>query len=134
MWIDKGEGTNFEFEESTYRYKDTMFMSKEVSLVKKEEEGHKIEDSKFLDVELNYQYYKRLYSLVYIADYEGVVSTEMDKLYYSYLKDEEVEWESELTGELREIESYNIKYESEVREMLLKLAEGLRTEWEEEKG
>jgi hypothetical protein len=134
MWIDKGYGTSLEFEESTYRYENTMFMSKEVSLVKQEEEGHKIEDSKFLDVELNYQYYKRLYFLVHIADYEGVVSTSMDKLYYSYLKDEEVEWESELIGELREIESYNIKYESEVREMLLKKAEGLRPGWEEEKG
>jgi hypothetical protein len=133
MWIDKGYGISLEFEESTYGYENTMFMSKEVSLVK-QEEGHKIEDSKFLDVELNYQYYKRLYSLVYIVDYEGVVSTSMDKLYYSYLKDEEVEWETELIGELREIESYNIKYESEVREMLLKLAEGLRPEWEEEKG
>jgi hypothetical protein len=133
MWIDKCYGTRFEFEESTYRYEDIMFMSKEVSLVR-QEEGHKIEDSKFLDVELNYQYYKRLYFLVHVSDYEDEISTSMDKLYYNYLNDEGVEWETELIGELREIESYNIKYESEVREMLLKMTEGLRPGWEEEKG
>jgi hypothetical protein len=117
--VHKVYGTNLEFEEEVSMYLG-FFSSKESVL----RLMASVDTNKFFEIESNYKYYERLYFFVYRTPNDNL--TVLDRLYYKYWNDEGV----------RKLLSWNkesAKCESEIREMLLKMAEGLRPGWEEEK-